>query len=281
MFRPYLAVCATLSAGAAACGVLFPMDEFTSGQGQSALPAKPDSASDAASVDKPFDAGVDATSHTFCEGRTPAPAFCMDFDESVNVADGWTSHLTSGGASAIDTEIFASSPKAVRLGLPGGSTDAGIGLENRLLFDSATQQEGRVSAHIEFKVWAENLDPTTMVEIFSVTFRQTNPYVITFFSTQTDSMFVEHSGPATDVFDWNLGETFPQRTWVEVELDVDFRPTKASFVVSFDGTPVNGTVLPSKAESGFDALTIGPSAAANASVTPVQLRYDDVLVVLK
>jgi hypothetical protein len=72
-----------------------------------------DASSDVAVLDA-ADASDGSIAPRFCTSLSPAPAFCSDFDDPTNAAEGWTASSAAGGASlTFPGATFVSAPRSL------------------------------------------------------------------------------------------------------------------------------------------------------------------------
>lgn len=266
------------------CSLIFSADGFSSqphdGSGESG--ADTGAQQEGGGGDASADGAIIEPSGPFCAALAKSPAFCVDFDSSSKVDDGFTFLGQSGQpgtVAALDHGVFVSAPNSAHLGVPAGVPGTSSGLVNRLAWETSDQQQGKISSHVEAKVWANALDPFTKAQVFAATFRQgATTYAISLAVNGYQAEVLEASSSVTTT---PLTKSFPARKWVRVALDVTFTPAPAKLVLSFDGETILDKPLAAGFVSGFGQVSLGPVYYTSATVAATDLYFDNVLVNLE
>ena len=262
-----------MACGSGTGGAIGPTD--ASGDGTAAADAPDDAGADGAS-DAGADTLVEAESGapTWCDGLSPKPAFCDDFDRGA-VGARWDAIVqTTGSSLAFDQAIFVSAPQSIAM----RSKNANSGeVGSVLLRKTVLASPARAKLSFDFAgdpvpasggpVWIATLD-VSLNHLFTLYLRDDG--------TTPAPALVEQApvvGQTRNTF--ALPATTGQ--FVRVEIDLDLSAQKAD--VRFGGTTVLSQIAiaggaASEATVRIGALTNGPQPAYAA-------RFDNLTLELQ
>jgi hypothetical protein len=228
-------VAATLAAGAVAAGC----SEETF-----ATVASDASVADATSDASIADAGADVDAGPFCEGFTPAPLFCDDFDDGEPAEFGWSFNdiKPAGSGTMIVDPIESRSPPA-SLDVRNGTT-TGVNVQTWLGRTLVAPLSVK-NATLDYDVFVEDITQAVDVKLSLLVFDEPSvpgDYAVFFTVKPTGSALEERMPPLTDggaspYFVTNGIRYVLPKKWTHVAMTFDFTKPQATVKVDLDGQP--------------------------------------------
>jgi hypothetical protein len=228
-------VAATLAAGAVAAGC----SEETF-----ATVVSDASVADATSDASIADAGANVDAGPFCEGLTPAPSFCADFDDGEPAEFGWSmSNVkpTGSGSLTADTLESRSPPASLEV---RNETTSGVSVQT-FLSRTVVAPLSVKGATLDYDVFLEDITQASDVKLSVLVFDEPSvpgDYAVFFTVKPTGSVLEEcmpplaDGGPTPYFVTSGVRNVLPKK-WVHVAMAFDFTKPQPTVKVDLDGHP--------------------------------------------
>lgn len=223
------------------------------------------------------DAGQDADAAPlgFCASLSPAPALCTDFDDNVFPGP-WTSTVTGLATATLVTSTFRSSPRALHLATPGGTS--GTAFVSRT-FPTVAQSEVVLS----FAVRAGQQRPVEHeLAVIFLGSAGGNRYQIQFELLDNGVLNLEEEFPDADggvpQKDDPLGVTLSLGVWTRVTITLAIGVSSSNVTFAIEGSaPVTKSVVAHNYKAA-PRIVIGHDSATTSAYG---MDYDDIFVRVK
>ena len=217
----------------------------------------------------PTDSGGDAR---FCDGLSPTPFFCDDFDEDQSTF-AWKPGLDDGGAIGVDDAVSVSAPAGLRSAMVAAKACS------YAVWTKTFSKTYPTRATLAFDVRPGRADGgafTSDVAIMEISIGGPGDqgdcgYYFNVSPTQV-SLVIERAADQS----YPLSKRWVAGVWTHVELGID----TGNVSVKFDGLPVGGGAQPAACKYGFlNDLDVGMLCVATGVDTEVHV--DNVVVTLQ
>lgn len=237
-----------------------------------------------ADTSAPVDAPVGTS---FCNGLSPAPLFCDDFDESTSLPK-WDSLGSKNGANVVDALLSKSPAQSVAsssVTVSNGAVDVG-------LYKMFSQLTGSVRLEtLSFDMYLDTIDSahSALAVVGALALRNTTnglhelQFVLTMSNGKVLATFPEYTEPgdggATGFIAHNLNIEIPMKTWTHIAMELDLASPNGGAGnlerIYIDGNQVASIVLSLTVKDPAPQVVLGLSYVSPPS-DPWTVRYDNV-----
>ena len=236
---------------------------------------------DSSDTDTSSDSEAEATAPTFCDGVTPKPTFCADFDKP-NSLFGWTSRTNNSGGTLLVDSVFTRSPPG-SLWTASPSLEAGA-TQQSLLKQTFAVQPSTAKLAFDLRVLARDPARLTTLTYLEVGRTPAN-YTIALMLTPTGEASIRETFPANDAGQRpNITTPLPfvpgTTDWAHIEIDIRYTQPGAALNLAIGGISILKDIpLTPEITSPVTSLYFGLNYVYGPA-SPVDIRGDNVVLYL-
>jgi hypothetical protein len=243
------------------------------------------SVADATSDASIADAGANVDARPFCEGLTPAPLFCADFDDGDPVQFGWNEiHVspTGSGTLTVDTAESRSAPAAL---VARNQSTGGLGIQT-WLGRALIAPPSVNGVTLDYDLFIEDIAQAADVKVAMLIFDEPSvpgDYALQFSVSPTGCALEERMPPLDGgtngpyVVTSGVRFVLPSK-WTHVTTALDFSKPTATVKIDLDGqSAIEERPLTPGYLRQLMNLQVGMTYADNVK-GPIAVRLDNVVL---